>query len=293
MAKPVVLVLGASGNVGGAALRTLAARNADRLEIRAGARDPSKVEDAVGVSAVVQVGMGERERLRSVLEGVDGLLIVAPNAEDRAALVAATAASAKESGVKHIVMTSVLMAELRDTIFGGQFSEIESTVSQLGIPYTILRLPFFIDNYWAFQGSIQQLSTIYSPCSGNKPFTAVLIEDVGKACAAVLADPARHANKVYKLVSQPHTHEDIAVTFSKALSKPISYTQVSYEDTRRSYLALGIPEWQADGVLELYRQIDSGCAALNDDNLTDFFLITGDKPATLQDWVDSVKDAFL
>ena len=44
MAKPVVFVIGASGNVGSATVRVLSAKYSDKVEIRAGVRNPDKAD---------------------------------------------------------------------------------------------------------------------------------------------------------------------------------------------------------------------------------------------------------
>ena len=56
MAKPVVLVIGASGNIGLATLQVLSTKYADKVEIRAGVRDPEKADKvkAIGGVNVVQ-----------------------------------------------------------------------------------------------------------------------------------------------------------------------------------------------------------------------------------------------
>ena len=44
MAKPVVFVIGASGSVGSATVQALSAKYSDKVEIRAGARNPDKLK---------------------------------------------------------------------------------------------------------------------------------------------------------------------------------------------------------------------------------------------------------
>ena len=44
MGKPVILVTGASGNIGTATVAALAAKYADKVEIRAGVRNPDKAD---------------------------------------------------------------------------------------------------------------------------------------------------------------------------------------------------------------------------------------------------------
>ena len=44
MAKPVVFVIGASGQIGTATVQALSTRFSDKLDIRAGVRNPNKAD---------------------------------------------------------------------------------------------------------------------------------------------------------------------------------------------------------------------------------------------------------
>ena len=145
MSKPVVFVIGASGNVGAATITTLSEKYADQVEIKAGVRNPDKASklQAIPNVEIVQATMGD-SKLVSTFTGVSTLYIVTPNTEDRAQLVFSTAESAKQAGVKHIAVVSSPTAEfVVDITFRRQFNEMETKIATLGINYTVIRLPMF------------------------------------------------------------------------------------------------------------------------------------------------------
>ena len=294
MAKPVVFVIGASGYIGLATLQGLSTKYADKVEIRAGVRDPEKADKVKAIAGVkvVKASQGDKAHLVTVFSGVASLYIVVPGSENRAELSIKTAEAAKEAGVKHLVVVSVLTAEHTDTIFGKQCGEIEGAISKLGVPYTFLRLPLFVENYFAFKESIQKMSTIISPVDPTKPFTTVVVSDAGKAAAAILVDPSKHANRTYPIVSNRHTYNDVAKAFSEVLGKEVTITTNSYEEAKKFMMGLGLPEWQVNGVLELYKLIDSGSSSTNQATMSSFKDITGEEPTGLQDWVKAVAPAF-
>ena len=294
MSKPVIFVIGATGNIGVATLQALSSKYAGKFDIRAGVRSPEKADKLRGLAGVtvVQATQGDKDNLVGVLKGVDALYIIAPGAENRAELVVKTAEAAKAAGVKFLLVLSVPTADLTDTIFGRQLNEVETGVAKLNVPHAFLRLPLFVDNYWALKDPIQSQSSIYSPVDPSKPYTPVVVEDAGKAAAAVLADWQKHVNKTYTIVSDRHSYGDVAKAFSEAVGKEIKYVQVPYDAAKQSFLQAGVPEWQTDGILELYRLIDSGSPATNQANLTDFEKITGEKPTNLTVWLSKVGGAF-
>ena len=73
--------------------------------------------------------------------------------------------------------------------------------------------------------------------------------------------------------------------FSEALGKQIKYNRVPYEATKQMFLGLGMEEWQVDGLLELFKLIDSRGLETTDDNLSDYENITGEKPTTIKAWI--------
>lgn len=67
--------------------------------------------------------------------------------------------------------------------------------------------------------------------------------------------------------------------------------QVPYAVGREALISKGLPDWQADGICELFNLIDEGNTAVCQTS-EDFQDITGQPPTTLQAWIESVKDGF-
>ena len=295
MSKPTVFVLGCSGSIGSATVRALSRKYSNTLNILAGTRDTASEKVASlrslpGVT-ILHADMNNKEGLRDLLTGVTSLFIVTPTNGFRLAIGAAEVA--KASGVKHILTVSVLTVELTDTIYGKQYGELESSVKHLQIPYTFIRLPPFVDNYWAYKRPIQQNSSFSTPGDPTKPFSAVVVEDAGKAAAAIMAEPEKHYGKTYKLISNRHTLNELAAAFSQALGKNVKYERISYNDCRRRLVdVVGFSEEDADGILEIYRLTDEECPMVDDPEMSHFNQITGEKPTSLKEWVNEVAPAF-
>ena len=295
MSKPTVFVLGCSGSIGSATVRALSRKYSDTLNILAGTRDiasekVASLRSLPGVT-ILHADMNNKEALRDLLTGVTSLFIVTPTNGFR--LVIGAAEVAKASGVKHILTVSVLTVELTDTIYGKQYGELESSVKLLQIPYTFIRLPPFVDNYWAYKRPIQQNSSFNTPGDPTKPFSAVVVEDAGKAAAAIMAEPEKHYGKTYKLISNRHTLNELAAAFSQALGKNVKYERISYNNCRRRLVeVVGFSEEDADGILEIYRLTDEECPMVDDPEMSHFNQITGEKPTSLKEWVNEVAPAF-
>jgi len=284
---PKIIVVGASGYIGKATLSALVSRHGKDVQVYAGVRDPVKFGDMEGVTAV-KADMSDKDALSKALkDGVyDRAFLVIPGHADRTKLGLNGLEAAKEAGIKHVLLLSVLTAET-DTIFGHQFKPLEDAVKNLGIGYTIVRLPLFMDNNYAHVGSIKEQNTFYSPQDPEQKHTPVAVADVGKASADILATPNKHEGKTYKLVSPSFTLNDLSVEFTKALKKEITVTTVPYDAAKEAFMGLGFPEWQTDGILELYKLIDSKSDITNEvEDAGDIEKITGEKPTTVQAWCE-------
>ena len=293
MSKPIVFVIGASGNVGSATVQVLAEKYASKVEIRAGVRNPDKADKlkAIAGITVVKAEMGSAE-LKSTLQGVDTLFIVTPGAENRAELAIATAKSAKEAGVKHQMVVSLVIVDHQDILYGRQFTEIETSVKALDVTYTMLRLPGFFENYFGFKDTIKSAGAFYCPVDPSKKFIAASVGDIGKAAAAILVNPANHANKIYKIVGDHHSYGDLAAAIGGALGKTVTYNQVSYDAAKQVFLGMGLPEWHVGGLMEVCKLVNNGDPIMSTTESSDYNLITGEQPTSLKTWVSQVKAAF-
>ena len=286
-----VIVVGASGFVGKATLSSLVDRHSSNVKVFAGVRDPSKFDSMDGVTPV-KADLNNKAELTTLLKDFDSVLIVTPGHEDRTKLAVNGLEAAKDAGVNFVAVVSVLTSGT-DSIFGRQFKEIESKAKSLSIPYSIIRLPLFVDNNWLNKDSIVGQSTFYDPRDPTKKHTAVVVADVGKAAADILASPKKHANTTYKLVSPPFSMNDLAEAFSAALDKKVSVTTVPYDAAKEAFLGFGFPEWQVDGILELFHYIDEGSPITNEANTGDIATITGEKATTVQEWTKQVAAGFV
>ena len=290
MAKPVVFIIGATGNIGSATVTELASKHGGKLDIRAGVRNPEsekadKLKGLAGVT-VVQAEMGDNDKLVETLKGVDTLYINTPAIKNRVEVTVATANSAKKAGVKHLVVVSVASDNNDGFLFGRQFTKIENTIKELGLPYTFLRLPSFMENNFGQTATIKGQSSIFSPVDPTKPYVVVAVEDAGKFGAVVVADPRKHFNKVYNVISDRYTYNDLAAAFSEVLGREIKYVRVPYEASKQAFQTnLKLANWQVEGLMELFKLIDEGATTMKDHDLSSFTDITGDKPTDIKTWV--------
>ncbi|GJP45649.1 hypothetical protein CLOM_g12813 [Closterium sp. NIES-68] len=295
MAPKTVLITAASGAIGKATIKALG-QSPDSFAVKAGVRDPSKSADLAAIASNVSVVAADplkEAEISGALQGVDYVFVIAPGHADRQKIAIAAIDAAKAAGAKFILVLSVSTAELMDTIFGGQFWPVEAHAKASGLPFTIIRLPLFMENNYGFAESIKDASAIYSSYEPDKPFTAVSVDDVGEAAAKIFADTEAHKGKTYNLTGPSATAADIAHAFSGALGKAVSYNFVPYEASKNWLTHSGFPEWQADGVIELFKAINAGAVQTNDPaNGKTLETILGHPPTSVNAWAKAHAAAF-
>ena len=143
----------------------------------------------------------------------------------------------------------------------------------------------------AYVGSIKEQGKIHGPVNPDRKLAPIAVSDIGEAAAIVLRNPAEHTGKTYTLTTTPYSTKELAEAFSEALGKPVEYVQVPFEAAKQAMLGLGLPEWQADGIVELLQKQDKGDKAIVT-KTEDFKTIVGREPLTIQQWTAAVKGGF-
>src|SRR5215204_4627383 len=153
----LIVVCGATGKQGGAVARSLLERG---FQVRALTRNPQKQEAQALADQGAEVAQGDMEDRSSMersLEGAYGIFSVQNFWEtgyDGEVQQGKTVAdAAKAAGVEHLVYSSVGSAHRQTGIphFESKW-EVENHVREIGLPYTILRPVFFMQNWEMMRG---------------------------------------------------------------------------------------------------------------------------------------------
>jgi uncharacterized protein YbjT (DUF2867 family) len=225
-----ILVTGATGTQGGAVCSSLLAAG---QRIRVLARDPEKARGIAGSGVeAVQGDFRDPRSMRKALAGVDSAFVMGtpyeegPDAEvnQGKAMIDACA----DTGIGHVVYSSVCCANKRTGIphFESKF-RIEQHLKQSGLPCTILRPVWFMENFaspW-YLPSIEQ-GFLSSPLRPDRPLQMVSVADIGKFAAAAFTQPSRYVGQEIDLAGDELTMEKIAREISRVLSRPIRYEPI-------------------------------------------------------------------
>lgn len=224
-----IVVLGATGQQGGATARHLLAASV-RVRILVRDRDKPAAQVLAAAGAELVVGdMLEADTLRRGFEGARGVFSVMTwrgpggvEAEMQAGFNVAEAAT--QAGVAHLVYTSVASADRAPGVAHFESKrEVELRIAALGIPATILRPVFFMDNFRWQAAGIREGRLV----QGIKPETRlqmIAVDDIGGIAALVFGAPEKWIGWTIEIAGDELTMVEAAAVFSARLGRPVEYS---------------------------------------------------------------------
>jgi len=257
-----ILVTGATGNTGSGLVPALCSAG---VEVRALVRDESKAQPLKDAGAEIVVGDLDRpETIGPAVKGVDKIYLLTWNGPTQAQQVKNVIDAAKQAGNPHIVRHSMWGSDKSRIIQQGL--EAEETVKSSGLPWTLLKPTFFMQNTMMAAQTIASNGVIYWDVGDGKIGT-IDIRDIVDVAVAVLTGSG-HEGKSYILTGpKAISFHDMAATFSNVLGKEVNYVSVPHEAAFDSMVTMGLPEWIAKGYGELMDGFSGGFANRTTDNV--------------------------
>lgn len=227
-----ILVSGATGKQGGAVFRHLKQRG---FSVRAIVRDPEsqKARQLEGHGVEVLRGdFDDPDSLRRALDGAAGAYSVQPSqagaeAEIRQGIAFAEAANRQAIG--HFVYSSVASADRNTGIphFDSK-ARVEERLQRIGMPYTIFRPVFFMENWLAMREAIEG-GAIPLPLSPQTRLQMIAVDDIGAFAAIAFEHPGRWRNRAFELAGDDLSMSELAEAFSRVSGRDVRYQQIPWD----------------------------------------------------------------
>ena len=240
-----ILVIGATGRVGGHLVDQLVRREAS---VRVLTRDPSKASFPARVE-IAQGDLLEIESLRAAFTGIRTFFLLNAVAGDEFTQALIALNIAREAGVERVVYLSVFDAERAVNVphFAVK-SGAERMLEAMDFSATILRPTYFIDNEAMVKDVIVEHG-VYPMPIGSKGVAMVSTRDIAEVAAIELirrdTAPAKLPIETINVVGPDTlTGADAAAIWSEVLGRPIVYAgddPTGFEQNMATF----VPRWTA------------------------------------------------
>ncbi|PYE85095.1 NAD(P)H-binding protein [Pseudoroseicyclus aestuarii] len=280
----MIIVTGASGHLGRATVRALAARM-EPARIVATCREPEQAADLQALGVTVRHGDFDNPgSLSAAFEGAEQVLIVSSNAAafggDPLAQHRAAIHAAKEAGARRVLYTSHMGAgaasafpPMRD------HAATESMLQSSGLAWCALRNGVYASSGVDFLGDAPRTGRLTAPEDGPVSWTAHA--DLAEAAAAVLADEGRFEGPTPPLVgAEALDLGGLCGIASDLLGREVRRETVAETVLREGLRASGVSEAAVSMVLGFYIAAGNGAFASNDTTLEE---LIGRRPVPMRD----------
>jgi uncharacterized protein YbjT (DUF2867 family) len=245
----MILVIGGTGNVGGALVGELLKRGAN---VRVLARKHSREGN---LPAGVQVAMGvllDPVSLQKALLGVDKLYLLNAVVPDELTQGLIAYDLAKRLKLKHIVYHSVFRVEhFKDVPHFAAKLAIENALREFDVPFTVIRPNYFFQNDATMKDALTKAG-IYPVPLGQVGVSAVDIRDIAEATAIALTSEG-HYGKTYNLNGpEALSGPKMASVWSGLLGKEIQYSGDDM-DQFEEQMRKRAPSWSAFDIRMMFQ----------------------------------------
>ena len=263
-----VLITGATGDTGRAAVREAIALGLDVRAMVHSKDDRSAALEALGAEVVVG-DLLEINTVRDAMNGVEAAYFVWPV---QPGLINATvnfAQAAKETGVKTVINLSQRSANresssnsCRDTFIA------EEVFNWSGLPVIHLRPTYFLEwLLYPWQLPYLQQGVLRMPV-GKGRHSPIAADDQGRVIATLLKDPEGHVGTTIP-VSGPveMDHEQMAAELSEALGRKIVFQDLPVDEYAASIKEMGVPAYIVQHLSGAMVDYQNGHMSGADDNV--------------------------
>ncbi|WP_060886195.1 NAD(P)H-binding protein [Streptomyces caniscabiei] len=276
----MILVTGATGNIGRALLRELQVAGA--APVRGLTRDAGRASFAEGIEAV-EGDLAQADSLKAALEGARSLFLLSGMGAEAEVL-----AAARQAGVKHVVLVSSITVQTHPHLpAAGENLAVERLLRDSGMAWTILRPTQFASNTLWWAQSIRDQGVVRAPYA-DIGLPTIHPADIAAVARAALTEPG-HQGQTYALTGpECVTVRRQVAAIAAALGREVAFVEISREEAHRQ-MASFMGDETADAVLDLMG------GDVNDELLKvrdTVRRVTGSAARSFQHWVSENGAAF-
>lgn len=278
------LVIGCTGTVGSAVMKTLTAQG---VSARCMSRSSDKLRQLPpGVEGHI-ADLDNPGTLAAAFSGVDSVFLLVPVGPNETRQGLAAVEAAKAARVKKIVYLSVSMPEGSTHIphFGSKIP-VENAIKESGIAYTILRPNNFFQNDLALKDMIMQYGLYLTPF-GKIGLNRVDVRDIAECAVHALTRPGFEGQTIAIHGLDTLTGNEIARIYSQYVGRDVRYGGNDL-DVWVQRVRNAMPEWRVRDFRVMYKFYQDHGMAASAADLEKEQKLLGHKPRRFEEFVKEI-----
>ncbi|MBE9115760.1 SDR family oxidoreductase [Lusitaniella coriacea LEGE 07157] len=288
--KPNILILGATGKVGGEVVNQLT--DVEHINVIAATRSPEKAQafEDKGISSVI-LDLDKPETIAPALENCDRALLLTGYTVDMLRQSKRFLDTAKQQGIKHIVHIGASTAPTNKVAHWGWHQFVEAYIEKLNFSYTHLRPEAFMQNLFGFGWLNNGVITNYI---GNARWSWIDCYDLAAVVAQTLLHPEKYSGQTIPLGYDAKTMDEVAQVLTEIVGQPFTTEAHPPKEFLNNVLQEGVAGIYPNAYLNcVYTQFELNQADAipeADRTFNNFEPITGSKPNTWKDFAINYRE---
>lgn len=274
-----ILVVGANGTVGSELSRLLAAQG--ESVVKATSRTATAA-DQVTVDVVTGAG------LAAAFDGIDRAFLLAPPGHaNQEALLAPLIDQARARRLQRVVLMTAMGANADEN---APMRKAERRLEASGLPYTIIRPNWFMQNFNTFWlHGIQTAGQIFLPVGAAKG-SFIDARDIAAVAARLLTSDAFVQRELDLTGPRALDHAEVAAILTQATGKPIGFTDITPEAMLQGLLGAGLPQDYAEFLVLILGYFKAGYAERTTDAVQQ---VTGQAPRSFEQYAQDYRASWM
>ncbi|MEL0635304.1 SDR family oxidoreductase [Marinomonas sp. TI.3.20] len=239
----MILVTGASGQLGRLIVANLIQRGTPANQIVAAVRSPEKAQDLAEQGIIVrQADYTDTASLTAAMEGVKRVVLVSSSeVGQRTPQHKNLIQAAKDAKVELLAYTSILDAQNSPLALAAEHVETEQALLDSGVPHVLLRNGWYSENYTGTVAMAIEHGAVLGSAEEGKYATAARADYAEAAAVAITAE--NQAGKVYELAGDnAFTLAEYAQKISQINGKSVVYQNLPEAEYAKVLVQVGLPE---------------------------------------------------
>ena len=239
----MILVTGASGQLGNLVINSLLAKGVEADQIVAAVRSPEKAIALQERGVVVRkADYTDPASLKAAMNGVKRVVLVSSSeVGQRAAQHQNVIDAAQATGVELLAYTSILHADTSSLDLAEEHVTTEAALKASSVPYVVLRNGWYSENYTMSAGMAVEHGAVLGSAGEGKYSTAARA-DYADAVATVITSEDQ-AGKVYELAGdEAFTLTQYAAYIANISGKEVVYQDLPEAEYAKVLVEMGLPE---------------------------------------------------